>query len=225
MRALSSLSPLCLTLALTGAFTVAYATPSLARACRCVPKSTKDALAGADAVFSGTVKKVSAGEPGRLYDVEVAGWWKGDPGRAIVVGSSTSSCGVTLKPGATRTFYAKRDGEQFRISLCSGPGGGEEQPLDELTAYNSYDGGAPPPSSEEPVEEIPEEEEAPKGEAPKGEAPKGEAKGPPDEKRATPAEPAADGGAGGCSVNRSAPAGSLPWFAGLGLLLLIRRRG
>ncbi len=218
MRA-RTLSPLLLALTLSSGVALVYASPSLARACRCAPKSTADALAGADAVFAGAVKRARRSGGGRVYDVEVAGWWKGEPGREVVVFSPSSSCGVTLWRGDTWTYYAEREGERYRINLCSGPGGGERQPLEELAKYTSYDGSNLPPGTAPPAEEVPPEEE-PAKEPPKQEPPK---QAPAEEEKAAPVEPPASG-ASGCRVNPSAPAAPLAGLAGLGLLLLVRRR-
>jgi len=102
-----------------------------AYACSCIPAPpVEDRLAGADAVFHGTVLRgggVGSGCGGllqRKFRFEVHTVWKGDIGDRVTVktGMGGGDCGMGFEKGEEYVIFASRDGDNgsLHTGTCSG---------------------------------------------------------------------------------------------------------
>jgi len=115
------------TLAATALATVTTSRP--AAACSCLSHTDAEAMAVADAVFSGTVTSVrlvgpSDGGPGsaRLFTVAVDDTFKGSPATDQVVRTAVhpATCGVTVRTDDPVLVFATTGAEGMSTGLCSG---------------------------------------------------------------------------------------------------------
>jgi len=113
------------TVAITTAVLALTTFPSLARACKCAPNPTADAiLASAASVFTGTVRAVETIAPGQSVTTFVVREpFKGAPRGAVVnvhhVSGPAASCGVTFAYGESYTIAASLERGALWTSRCS----------------------------------------------------------------------------------------------------------
>lgn len=100
----------------------------VAWACSCAPPDPPaEALAAADAVFSGVVTASEAsggigcsGAASTTVQFRVLQVWKGQSEETLTLTTRDgASCGYSFQTGVSYLVYAHRVGQQFTVSLCS----------------------------------------------------------------------------------------------------------
>jgi hypothetical protein len=96
--------------------------PGRARSCTCLPPPPPlEALAMADAVFTGRVLAAELVQPGfgYVYTIEVYAVWKGPQLRELQVSTTDPSmCGIWLQPGQEFLIFATQQGSSLETDGC-----------------------------------------------------------------------------------------------------------
>lgn len=107
---------------LIGAASLLFASPTPVSACSCAERqgTAEQWLAGAAAIFTGSVTDIS--ERGYTYDVtfNVGTSWKGyfDTAATVRTSQNSASCGYTFEVGEEYIVFASGD-EQLETGICS----------------------------------------------------------------------------------------------------------
>lgn len=128
--------------------------PRITYACSCAPPPPpQEAMAGAAAVFAGTVSGIApAGAGGLLVTFDLQQSWKGpaEPQLTITTSDNSASCGVAFSEGESYLVYGFAQDGQLATNLCS-----RTAPLanagDDLATLGD---GAPVTAAEAPVTET-----------------------------------------------------------------------
>ncbi len=114
-----------------------------ASACSCTGGTTTDALARADAVFSGRLvsREVDDGTALHVFAVDTVHVGEVSARQGVLSAASGASCGLELRGGGPFLVFATRQGDALAADLCGGT-----RPWDATTAaeVQMLTGAAPP---------------------------------------------------------------------------------